>query len=581
MSPSLEPAAASRTGDNASSDQVAVTMNRIARGGTASLLGAAVAAVLNVVFVVVVVRSYPAHEAGALFAAISLFLIALAIVEVGVDQAFVRDISRAAATGEVDVDGVLRAGLLTIALASVAAGGVGWWSAGPLSHLLGQRSEEVTTMLRIFALALPIAATYELILAATRGHGTLRPTVLIERLARPTAQPIAVAAVVAIGHPGLPGLAAAWLAPYIPALVVATIALRRLPPIRRAAPTASAGSRPYPVFGSWAFWRFAVPLGAARVCQVALQRSDVVLIAAWRGPQLAAVYTAATRFRVLGQLGVQAVQMAMQPWLARLLAMGDKVGTQSVVRRATAWIIALSWPVYLTCCVFATELMSGFGAVYAEGAAALALISVTMLTATAKGPVDVLLLMAGRSGTSFGNAAAALAVDLALCAVLIPPYGVLGAAGAWAAANVLRNTLAVIQTRRQLGLTIRSRLQIKVGAVAVLCFAVVPFAAGQLGGTTGWRVVGTVIGAIGYVVLLWRLRHELGLEAFAREAGRTGAGTAAGRAGRHRRRPAQQYPGGSQPAEGDDARVMNPSNSGERQEGRADADSRMEQTRLG
>jgi hypothetical protein len=231
--------------------------------------------------------------------------------------------------------------------------------------------------------------------------------------------------------------------------------------------------------------------------------------------------------------------------------------------------------------VFATELMSGFGAVYAEGAAALALISVTMLTATAKGPVDVLLLMAGRSGTSFGNAAAALAVDLALCAVLIPHYGVLGAAGAWAAANLLRNTLAVTQTRRQLGLTTRSKLQLKVGAVAVLCFAAVPFIAGQLGGSTQWRVVGTVIGAMGYLVLIWHLRHELGLEAFAREVGRAGSETAERRAGRHRRRPALRTPGRSRSAQRDGASVRSSSNSGDMQEGRGDADRRMEQTHLG
>jgi peptidoglycan biosynthesis protein MviN/MurJ (putative lipid II flippase) len=162
--------------------------------------------------------------------------------------------------------------------------------------------------------------------------------------------------------------------------------------------------------------------------------------------------------------------------------------------------------------------------------------------------------MAGRRGTSFGNAAAALAVDLALCAVLIPHFGVLGAAGAWAAANVLRNTLAVTQTRRQLGLTTRSRLQIKVGAIAVLCFAAAPFITGQLGGTTGWRVAGTVIGAIGYLVLLWRLRHQLGLQAFARAAGhRSRSETAQSPAGRHRSEPAPHSPGEGGPAAGEDA----------------------------
>jgi len=198
--------------------------------------------------------------------------------------------------------------------------------------------------------------------------------------------------------------------------------------------------------------------------------------------------------------------------------------------------------------------MGRFGAEYADGAAALALISVTMLTATAKGPVDVLLLMAGRSRTSLGNAAAALAVDLALCAVLIPHYGVLGAAVAWAAANVLRNTLAVTQTRRQLGLTTRSKLQIKVGAIAVVCFAAVPIIAGELGGSTEWRVAGTVIGALGYLVLLWRLRRQLGLQAFAQVAGRRSrSGTAESPPGRHRDQPALHSPGEGGPAPGEDA----------------------------
>jgi hypothetical protein len=158
---------------------------------------------------------------------------------------------------------------------------------------------------------------------------------------------------------------------------------------------------------------------------------------------------------------------------------------------------------------------------------------------------------------------------------------VLGAAGAWAAANVLRNTLAVTQTRRQLGLTTRSKLQIKVGAIAVLCFAAVPLIAGQLGGSTEWRVAGTVIGAMGYLVLIWRLRHELGLEAFAREVGRAGSETADRPAGRHRRRPALRARGGSRSAPRDGATVRSSSNSVDMQEGRGDADRRMEQTRLG
>ena len=80
------------------------------------------------------------------------------------------------------------------------------------------------------------------------------------------------------------------------------------------------------------FWAYTAPRAIARVTQTALKRSDIVLVAALASPAEAALYTAATRFIVLGQLFVQSVQQALSPQIAALFARGEKEAADSVYR---------------------------------------------------------------------------------------------------------------------------------------------------------------------------------------------------------------------------------------------------------
>jgi O-antigen/teichoic acid export membrane protein len=97
--------------------------------------------------------------------------------------------------------------------------------------------------------------------------------------------------------------------------------------------------------------------------------------------------------------------------------------------------------------------LDAFGDGYDGATPTVVVLSIAMLLATAIGPADVVLLMAGRSGTSTANAAAALATDVVLIFVLTPTYGITGAAWAWAAAIAVRNVLPALQVRRSLGIT--------------------------------------------------------------------------------------------------------------------------------
>ena len=70
--------------------------------------------------------------------------------------------------------------------------------------------------------------------------------------------------------------------------------------------------------------------------------------------------------------------------------------------------MTLAWPLYFTLAVFAPLLLQVFKPQYAAGATSLELLAVAMLVATAIGPVDIVLLMGGRSMWNLFNVVVAL-----------------------------------------------------------------------------------------------------------------------------------------------------------------------------
>lgn len=497
----------------------------LARTGTANLLGSGVSALCQLLIVLAVTRLYSANDAGALFAATSVFLIAVAIVEVGVDQGMVRFLAWHRARGDVSaLRTIFRIGLLPVIGTSLLGGAILFAIASPLAGWLSS-SATMADLLRVLAIAIPLAAMNDIVLAATRGYGVMRPTVIIERIIRPALQPIAIIAVGLAGG-GLGALAAAWAGPYIVGTLLSALSLRRIQARRLFAdatvasdeaalsaaisavvPTETSGDRSL----TRAFWSYTSARAVARICQVALQRMDVILVAALIGTRAAAVYTAATRFIAVGQLLSQAMQQVIQPRLAALLAVGEHRLAELVLKRTTLWLVALAWPGYLAIIALAPWLMSVFGPGYASGATTLVVLGIAMLAATAAGPLDVVLLMAGRSTPSLINVIVSLAVDIVGCLLLVPPLGVTGAAVAWAIAILVRNALAIVMTRRMLDMSAASHELAVVSGWALAYCAVVPVPVGLLGVNSAIVLPLVLLGATGYLATLWRRRESIGL----------------------------------------------------------------------
>lgn len=493
-------------------------LRALGRGSSLNFVGAVIAGASGVGTTVLVARTQTPAASGVFFVVTSLFVILAGVSRMGSGVGTVYFVAQLRALGRADLlRGCVRTATRPAAVVASLVGLLLLLTAGPLGHLLAaERAHEVARGLRLVALVLPFAVLLDIVLGATRGFGTMRPTFMIEKTVRPLLQLGLVAAACFYWHDLLP---LAWTLPWVPALLLAGARLRVLTnrADRWSAQTvAEAPADDSPLrasnFSPRVYWRFCTPRAVTGVLQTALLRMDVLLVAAMSGPGQAAIYTSATRFLIVGQLVTQSVSMAVGPQLSGLLATRAREQANILYRMSTAWLILATWPVYLSCAAFAPLIMSIFGADYASGSSVIVVLSLTMLLAIACGLTDVLLTMAGKASWNLYNRGLALAVNVAVDLVLIPRIGIMGAAVGWACAIVVSNVVPVVQLRRSLDLSPWGRATGRAMLVSGIGFGLVPLAVRMsLGDSPFALLTGLALGIVVYAGIAWAFREALQL----------------------------------------------------------------------
>jgi O-antigen/teichoic acid export membrane protein len=487
-------------------------MPTIARGGALNLVGAGITAITGVLLTVVVTRSLSKSDAGIFFALTSIFLLAETIARLGTGTGLVYFIARMRSLGRPDrIRAFQRVALTPVVVVALLTGAVLGFGASVFARMAGADSGQVRLAVILLAVLLPITTLSDTLLAATRGHATMLPTVALDKVGRPLLQLGLVAAAVASSSIAL--LAGAWAVPWALSAVLGWAWLLKLSHRTAAGASREDGADDDLPGRPWGeFWRFTGPRAVNSLAQLAQQRLDIVLITVLIGPAPAAIYTAATRFLVVGQQVQQAISTAAQPRLAEVLAVDDRGSARTVYQGATAWIVLICWPLYLLCAVFAGEVLAVFGHGYAAGRPVIWVLSGAMLVATGCGMVDMLLNMGGRTSWTLANSLLSLTVMVTVDVLLIPRLGILGASIGWAAAIVANNGLPLTQLLLVLRLHPFGRATLAAAALSALCFGVLPGAVSLLlPGDLLAAGVTALAGTAVFLAVCLRRRETLGL----------------------------------------------------------------------
>lgn len=481
---------------------------RLGRESLLTFAGIVVNAGLAFVVTWIIGRGLGAAATGEFFQLTSWFMIATSVIGLGADTGLMRSLSRQRALGdERHFRPTLRAALLPVIALGVLVTVVLLLAAPALGQWWGLDAAGVDT-LRILAVALVPGALVGILLGGSRGLGRVITYTVVQNLFIPIARLAAVAAVVLwIGSAW--AAVWAWVVPLILAAALAAVALTRQ--VRAAAPDRSAVDRAESKDQTRAFWAFSLPRGGAVVLERALDWADVLLVIALLGPAAGGVYGVVTRIVQAGSMLEAAMRIVLGPRLSAAIAQEKNTEAQSLFRQVTSMLIVASWPFYIAIAVFAEDLLGLFGDQFRSGAPALVILAVAMGLRNTGGALQTVLLMAGRSTAQLGNKAVQLVVLIAGTLVLVPAWGIVGAAVAYAAGVIIDTILAGVQVYRSLGFRAEVRevlvasmlplLIVLTGSVAVSA------ALGEM--SSLWRLFGlAMVLAVYGAVLVYLLRRR-------------------------------------------------------------------------
>ncbi|GAA4631059.1 oligosaccharide flippase family protein [Actinoallomurus vinaceus] len=487
-----------------------------ARGGIIGLVGSGVAALGGFLLTVVVARALGPAQTGVFFTVVALFMILTEVTELGADTGLVRSTARLRALGRTgDLRRLVVAALVPVlavgAVTGLAVFALAPWLAGLLVD--AAHHDDAVFLLRVCGPVLSVSAARNVALSGTRGLGSLTAFTVQANVITPLSRPVLVIAVAALGY-GASAVMVAWSLPIALTFVAAVVILWRLVRRAEAEPPAAAPEQapPGPDDPSAVreFWAFSGLRGVAAMLEIVVVWLGVPLVSAMVSSHDAGIYATAGRFITTGTLVLAATRLAVAPQIAGLLARGETRQAEDLNAVATGWVVAASWPLYLALAVFGPFVLTLFGQDFRGGATALAILASAMALVLATGNVQTVLLMGGKSSWNLLDKVVVVVVMVVLHLLLVPPFGIVGAAVAWGLSMLVDNGLAVVQVRYLMGLRLRTRTLAPVGAWALVWFGGLGVALRALFGT-GLPVFGAyaVLATCGYGAVLWRLRHVL------------------------------------------------------------------------
>ncbi|HET9885946.1 MAG TPA: oligosaccharide flippase family protein [bacterium] len=303
----------------------------------------------------------------------------------------------------------------------------------PLTHLFFGESVSVW-LLPAFSLAIPAIGIFSIQQFAARARKRFFADTLIGDVCR-MGLPFAGTAIGFAIHPSVWSAAWGFIAGSI---ATACVGMAATPAVFR-------GRRSDSVTKFRDLMRVALPLSLGSSSILLMNELDKVMLSAFRPESDVGVYNAAFRIARQILLVMPALNAAISPYVAPLLAQGRTQELRDLYRRTVRWSLAAGWSATLLFCGFAGDFLGVFGDDFQAGRHILIVICLGHLVNAAAGTVSVVLQYSGNERKELFNGLLVIGASVGLNTLLIPRFGATGAAYSSFLALALVNVLRMLQ----------------------------------------------------------------------------------------------------------------------------------------
>lgn len=292
---------------------------------------------------------------------------------------------------------------------------------------------QLVPILRIFGVVLPFAVFFRIGIGAIKGYSITKGRVYVQNITLPVTRMLGVVAVLVVGA-GVVGAAGAYAVAYVAGAVV-TLWL-----LYRHTPTFSGGDT---TFETRSLLVYSLPLLVSSSMTQIYSDVDVILLGGLAvGTGSVGIYRAVYPLSKLLLMPGSAFGFLYLPQVSGLHGDGELKTARELFQTVSKWIALTGVPIFVFFQVFPQQLIGlTFGGEYVTGVDEFRVLAATFFIPLLVGPNTETLMAFGYTRfTAIVDAAMAIA-NVVLNFLLIPEFGIMGAAVATAVSYFCQNSL--------------------------------------------------------------------------------------------------------------------------------------------
>jgi len=402
-------------------------LSTLLSSSTLMIAGMAITSASTLVERIVVARLFSLDLYGQVTIGLAIMSITTGIAMAGLNDGVPRFISRY--EDEMDIRGVWITGIgLSVVIATAFAAFLYLNIELVVQYLFDDA--DAIGLVRLFVLAIPISVGFRVGLSALRGMENTRYKIYAGDLVYPVLRISLIVAFVTLGGSIL-SVGYAYVAAAVVALLATHLLLSRLVSL----------VGPFELHVR-ALLTFSAPLVVSTILATLLTRTDMIMLGFFKSSSEAGLYSATYSLATGLLIVVSSFGYLYLPLTSRLDADGERGAITDVYRITTKWGFVVSFPAFVVFLAFPGDVLAiVFREEFRAGAIGLVILAVGFFSNAALGRNRETLAALGSTKQIMASNVIALALNVVLNLVLIPPYGLAGAAVASTVSYVGRNVV--------------------------------------------------------------------------------------------------------------------------------------------
>lgn len=433
------------------------------KGGGVVLVGLVLQLGISFLSKLIIARELSVVDFGAIGLGTTVAALTSTLVLLGMQEGIGRFLPRF--DDPADRRGVLLSGFTMTVPLGLLAGAAIFLTAPFLASVLFN-SPEIAPVLRVFGLIVPLMVVFHMVISTVQGKQESGPKVVLENIAKPVSRFLMVLAVIAIGISSVRIAWAYFIAWAVPVVLGVGYLYYKTNLFERSTPA---------VLRRREMLQFSLPLLISAGFGFILSDLDTLLLGYFSStPAPVGVYSVIYPLATLLNTAMVAFNFVFMPVISELHAEGQWAEIRRIYVTVTKWIFMVTFPVFLVLFLFPKRVISlTFGAKYVGGSLALSVLALGLFVSAVLGVNRQALISFGDTRVKMYLDGGAAGFNALLNILLIPPYGVLGAAVATAGTFILLNIVASVHLYRTEGIFPVSTSFFRPGVVGGVSFGLV------------------------------------------------------------------------------------------------------------